>query len=51
VKIVRSDKGGENYEKYYEGGLHFDSFTRFLEKHGICAQYTMSGTPQQKGVS
>ncbi|KAF7811384.1 Retrovirus-related Pol polyprotein from transposon TNT 1-94 [Senna tora] len=26
-------------------------FAKFLEKHGICAQYTMSGTPQQNGVA
>ena len=27
------------------------SFARFLEKRGICAQYTITGTPQQNGVS
>ena len=27
------------------------SFVKFLEKHGIRAQYTMPGTPQQNGVA
>ncbi|GJX48932.1 retrovirus-related pol polyprotein from transposon TNT 1-94 [Tanacetum coccineum] len=26
-------------------------FAKFLESHGICAQYTMPGTPQQNGVA
>uniref|UniRef100_A0A2N9FZV3 Reverse transcriptase Ty1/copia-type domain-containing protein n=1 Tax=Fagus sylvatica TaxID=28930 RepID=A0A2N9FZV3_FAGSY len=26
-------------------------FAKLLEKHGICAQYTMPGTPQQNGVA
>ncbi|GJW94094.1 RNA-directed DNA polymerase, eukaryota [Tanacetum coccineum] len=26
-------------------------FVKFLESRGICAQYTMSGTPQQNGVA
>jgi hypothetical protein len=26
-------------------------FAKFLEKHGICAQYTMPSTPQQNGVA
>ena len=26
-------------------------FAKFLEKHGICAQYTMLGTPQHNGVA
>ena len=51
MKIVRSDRGGEYYEKYDESGQHPCLFAKFLEKCGICAQYTMSGTPQQNGVS
>lgn len=51
VKIVRSDRGGEYYGRYDESGQHPGPFARFLEKHGICAQYTMPGTPQQNGVS
>ena len=26
-------------------------FAKLLEKHGICAQYTMPGMPQQNGVA
>jgi len=51
VKIVRSDRGGEYYEKYDESGQHPGLFAKFLERRGICAQYTMPGTPQQNGVS
>jgi len=50
VKIVRSDRGGEYYGKYDESGQHPGPFSKFLERRGICAQYTMSGTPQQNGV-
>ena len=46
VKIVRSDRGGEYYGKYDESGQNLGQFAKFLERHGICAQYTMSGTPQ-----
>ncbi|GAA0170759.1 hypothetical protein LIER_24951 [Lithospermum erythrorhizon] len=51
VKIVRSDRGGEYYGKYNESGQCAGLFAKFLEKHGICAQYTMPGTPQQNGVA
>ena len=51
MKSVRSDRGGEYYGKYDERGQHPSPFAMFLERRGICAQYTMSGTPQQNGVS
>ncbi|KAM1231132.1 hypothetical protein ACFX2F_041302 [Malus domestica] len=51
VKIVRSDRGGEFYGKYDESGQCPGLFAKLLEKHGICAQYTMPGTPQQNGVA
>jgi hypothetical protein len=42
VKVVKSDKGGEYYE--IDGfGQCPGPFAKLLEKHGICAQYTMSG--------
>jgi len=50
VKVVRSDRGGEYYGRYDESGQHSGLFSKFLEQRGICAQYTMLGTPQQKGV-
>ena len=51
VKIIRSDRGGEYYGKYDESGQCPGPFSKFLEKHGICAQYTMPGTPHQNGVA
>ena len=51
VKIVRSDRGGEYYGRYDESGQHPGPFAKFLEKRGICAQYTIPDTPQQNGVS
>ena len=54
VKVVRSDRCGEYYGRYDESGQHPGPFAKFLEQRGICAQYTMPGTPQkmvyQKGV-
>ena len=44
VKIVRSDRGGKYYGKYDESGQNPGPFVKFLERYGICAQYTMSGT-------
>ena len=46
IKIVRSDRGGEYYGRYDESGQNPGPFAKFLEKHGIRAQYTMPGTPQ-----
>ena len=51
MKIVRSDRGCEYYGKYDESGQHPGPFAKFLERRGICAQYTMPGTPQQNGIS
>ena len=50
VEIVRSDRGSEYYEKYDESGQHKSSFAKFLESCGLCAQYTMLSTLEQKGV-
>jgi transposase InsO family protein len=51
VKVVRSDRGGEYYGRYDGLGQCPGPFAKLLEKHGICAQYTMPGTPQQNGVA
>ena len=50
MKIIRSNRDGQYYGKFDESGQCPGSFSKFLEKHGICAQYTMSGIPQQNGV-
>ena len=51
VKIIRSDRGGEYYGRYDETGQHPGPFAKLLQKRGICVQSTMSGTPQQNGIS
>ncbi|CAA7022588.1 unnamed protein product [Microthlaspi erraticum] len=51
IKVVRSDRGGEFYGKFNESGQCPGPFAKLLESKGICAQYTMPGTPQQNGVA
>lgn len=51
VKVVRSDRGGEFYGRFTESGQCPGLFAKLLESKGICAQYTMPGTPQQNGVA
>jgi len=43
--LVRSDRGGEFYGKYTENGQAPGPFAKFLQEHGIVAQYTMLGSP------
>ena len=50
VKIVRSDKSGKYYGRYTESGQCPSLFAKFLEKCGICTQYTMPGTPEYNCV-
>ena len=51
VKIIRSYRGGEYYGKYCESRQCLGPFAKLLEKHGICAQYTMPGTPHQNSIA
>jgi transposase InsO family protein len=51
IKIVRSDRGGEYYGRYIEDGHAPGPFAKFLQEHGIVAQYTMPGSPDQNGVA
>ncbi|XP_020266065.1 uncharacterized protein LOC109841513 [Asparagus officinalis] len=51
IKIVRSDRGGEYYGRYTENGQAPGLYARFLQEHGIVAQYTMFGSPDQNGVA
>ena len=46
VKVVRLGRDDEYYGRYNESGQCPGPFAKFLEKCGICAQYTMPGTPQ-----
>ena len=51
IKIVRTDRGGEYYDRYTEDGQAPSPFAKFLQEHGIVAQYTMPGFPDQNGVA
>ena len=51
IKIVRSDRGGEYYGRYTENGQAPGLFAKFLQEHGIAAQYTITGSPDQNGVA
>ena len=51
MKVFRSNKGGEYYRRYDKIGQNPGPFAKFLQKCGICRQYTMPGTLQQNGVS
>lgn len=50
ITVVRSDRGGEYYGRYTEDGQAPGPFAKFLQEHGIVAQYTMSGSLDQNGV-
>ena len=47
---MRSDRGGEFYGEYTKNGQAPGLFAKFLEEHGIVAQYTMPGSSNQNGV-
>ena len=51
IKIMRIDRGGEYYGRYTEDGQAPGPFAKFLQEHGIVAQYTMPGSPDQNGVA
>ena len=51
IKIVRSDRYGEYYGRFDEGGRRAGPFARYLQDNGIVFQYTAPGTPQQNGVA
>jgi transposase InsO family protein len=51
IKLVRSDRGGEYYGRHTSYGQVPRPFTRFLQKNGIVAQYSMSSDRQQNGVA
>ncbi|XP_074299961.1 uncharacterized protein LOC141631153 [Silene latifolia] len=51
IKIVRSDRSGEYYGRYIENGQAPGPFAKFFQDHGIVAQCTMPGSPDQNGVA
>ena len=48
---MRSDRDGEYYGRYTETGQAPGLFAKFLQEHGIVAQYTMPGSLDQNGVA
>ena len=50
IKIMRSNRGGEYYGRYLEDEQAPRLFAKFLQEHGIVAQYTMLSSPYQNGV-
>ena len=48
---MRSDRGGEYYGRYLEDGQSPGPFAKFLQEHGIVAQYIMPGSPYQNCVA
>ena len=51
IKIVRSVGAGEFYGKYTENGQAPGPFAKFLQEHGIVAQYTMPSSSNQNDVA
>jgi len=52
IKCVRSDRGGEYYDRYDGSGEQLlGPFARYLEEYGIIPQYTMLGSPSMNGVA
>ncbi|RVW47185.1 Retrovirus-related Pol polyprotein from transposon TNT 1-94 [Vitis vinifera] len=51
VEAIGTYRGGEYYGRYLEDGQSPGPFAKFLQEHGIVAQYTMPGSPDQNGVA
>ena len=49
INIVRLDKGGEYYGRYTKNEQALGPFARFLQEHGIVAQYIMPSSLEQNG--
>ena len=47
---MRLDRSGEYYGRYTKTGQAPGSFVKFLQEHGIIAQYIMPGSPNQNDV-
>ena len=50
IKIVITNRGVEYYGRYTEDEQAPSPFAKFLQEHGIVAQYTMHGSPNHNGV-
>ena len=45
------NRGEAYYGRYTKDGQAPSLFAKFLQEHGIVAQYTMLGSPDQNGVA
>ena len=51
IKVVKSNRGDEYYERYDGSGeQHLGPFALFLNECEIVLQYTMLGEPSMNGV-
>ena len=51
IKSVRSNRGGEYYDRLTEFAQHSSTFFLFLREYDIVVNYTMSRTSEQNGVA
>lgn len=51
IKIIKSNRGGKYYKRYTENEQYLSPFAKFLERRGICAQYTMLDAPEQNDIA
>lgn len=51
IKVVKSDRDGEYYDRHIEMGQRLGPLAKFLKEHGIVSQSIMSGTSDQNGVA
>ena len=51
IKIVRSDRGGEHYDRYTQNGQAPGPFAKFLQEHESVFQYIMPDSPNQNGIA
>ena len=51
IKIMRSDRCEEYYDRDTNDGQVLGSFVKFLQEYGIVTQYTMPNSPNQNGVA
>jgi hypothetical protein len=49
--VVRSDRGGEYYDRHTDLGQSPSLFDLFIQENGIVHQFSMPGDPRQNGVT
>lgn len=51
IKIVKSDRDGEYYNRYTGARQTLGLFAKFFQEQGIMAQYILLGTPSHNDVA